>query len=217
MLPSPDTRDRILNAARELFWQQGYNATGIAQILKAANANSGSLYYFFPTKEDLLLAVLEWYKANLHNEVINPVFDRVSDPIERIFGVLDGYRRMLVMTHCSHGCPVGNLALELADTHPAVRALCAENFSGWRNAIRGCLDEAADRLPPNIERDQLAAFVLTVMEGGLMQAKTYRTLDPFEAAVAQLREYFDRLLAEGGNWTSIRKIARRVADGERNN
>ena len=83
--PSPDTRQRILDAARDLFWRQGYSATGIAQILKAADANSGSLYYFFPTKEDLLLAVLEWYKANLWPEVIQPVFDRVTDPIERPF------------------------------------------------------------------------------------------------------------------------------------
>src|SRR5690349_959146 len=134
--PTLDTKDRILEAARDLFWRQGYTATGVAQILKSANAKSGSLYYFFPTKEDLLLAVLEKYKELLWPVVIQPVFDRVSDPIERVFGILDGYRRMLIMTECSGGCPIGNLALELADTHPAARQLCAENFDGWRRAVR---------------------------------------------------------------------------------
>ena len=90
-----DTRDRLIEAARNLFLKQGYASTGIAQILQAADAGSGSLYYFFPTKEDLLLAVLEWYKANLLPMVVQPVFDRVSDPIERIFGILAGYRRAL--------------------------------------------------------------------------------------------------------------------------
>ena len=52
------TRDRLVEAARTLFWKHGYASTGIAQILKEADAGSGSLYYFFPTKEDLLLAVL---------------------------------------------------------------------------------------------------------------------------------------------------------------
>src|SRR6516162_2523264 len=138
---SNPTRDRLVEAARTLFWEQGYTATGIAQILKRADAGSGSLYYFFPTKEDLLLAVLEWYRENLRSAVVDPVFNRVSDPIERIFGILDGYRQGLIATDYQHGCPIGNLALELADTHPAVRQLLAVNFTGWRKVVEQCLAE----------------------------------------------------------------------------
>ena len=106
----PDTRDRLIHAAMELFQQQGYGATGVAQILKAAEANSGSLYYFFPTKEDLLLAVLEKYKQMLYPVLLDPIFSRISDPIERIFGLLDGYRQFIIMTNYTFGCPIGNLA-----------------------------------------------------------------------------------------------------------
>ncbi len=141
------TRERLVEAARLLFWKHGYSSTGIAQILKEADAGSGSLYYFFPTKEDLLLAVLEWYRENLWSQVVQPVFDRVTDPIERIFGILDAYRRGLLLTNFQHGCPIGNLALELSDSHPAVRELLAVNFTGWRKAIEQCLAECADRLP----------------------------------------------------------------------
>src|SRR5947209_14640160 len=105
------TRDRLVEAARTLFWKHGYASTGIAQILKAADALSGSLYYFFPTKEDLLLAVLDEYKGLLLPMVVQPVFDRVSDPIERVFGILDGYRKGLLATDYRYGCPIGNLAL----------------------------------------------------------------------------------------------------------
>src|SRR5437016_4033653 len=141
------TRDRLVEAARTLFWKHGYASTGIAQILKEADAGSGSLYYFFPTKEDLLLAVLEWYQENLWSAVVQPVFDRVSDPIERIFGILDGYRRGLLQSDCSYGCPIGNLSLELASSHPAARTHLAENFTGWCTAVRSCLDEVSGRLP----------------------------------------------------------------------
>lgn len=203
MSPTPnDTRDRLIEAARDLFWRQGYAATGVAQILKTAGANSGSLYHLFPTKEDLLLAVLEKYKELLWPIVIQPVFDRVSDPVERVFGVLDGYRRMLQHTGCSQGCPIGNLALELSDTHPAARKLIAANFDGWKRAIEQCLEDAQDRFPEGTDLTQLASFVLTVMEGGLMQAKAYKAVDPFEAAVAQLRDHFERLLAQGGGWSA---------------
>jgi AcrR family transcriptional regulator len=201
------TRDRLVEAARTLFWRHGYAGTGIAQILKAAGANSGSLYYFFPTKEDLLLAVLEWYRENLWPAVVQPVFDRVSDPIERIFGVLDGYRRGLLETNFMHGCPIGNLALELADSHPSARELLAVNFTGWRKAIEQCLADGGERLPEPVDREQLALFVLTTMEGAVMLARSYRSIDPYDAAVTQLRDYFDRLLRDGSEWSKPRPPA----------
>jgi TetR/AcrR family transcriptional regulator, transcriptional repressor for nem operon len=59
------TRERLVEAARDLFLLQGYHATGVAEIVKTADARMGSLYYFFPTKEDLLIAVLEWYRDHI--------------------------------------------------------------------------------------------------------------------------------------------------------
>jgi AcrR family transcriptional regulator len=201
------TRDRLVEVARTLFWEHGYTATGIAQILKGADAGSGSLYYFFPTKEDLLLAVLEWYRENLGPAVVEPVLARVSDPIERIFGILDGYRQGLLATDFHRGCPIGNLALELADSHPAARELLAVNFSGWRKAIELCLADAEGRLPDSVDREQLALFVLTTMEGAVMLARTYRCVEPYDAAVTQLRDYFDRLLRDGTDWSAPRPSA----------
>jgi hypothetical protein len=125
------------------------------------------------------------------------VFDRVTDPIERIFGILDGYRRGLLMTNHQQGCPIGNLALELSTSHPTARGLIAANFTGWRKAIEQCLFEASDRLPAPIDRAQLALFVLTTMEGAVMLARTYQTIHPYDAAVSSLRDYFDRLLRDG--------------------
>lgn len=192
---------------RTLFWKHGYASTGIAQILKEADAGSGSLYYFFPTKEDLLLAVLEWYRENLWTAVVQPVFDRVSDPIERIFGILDGYRRGLLLTNYQRGCPIGNLVLELADSHPVARELLAVNFTGWRKTIEQCLREVAHRLPEAVAKDELALFVLTTMEGAVMLARTYQNIAPYDTAVTQLREYFDRLLKDGTDWSMPRPSA----------
>jgi len=68
-----------------------------------------------------------------------------------------------------------------------VRELLAANFDGWVAAIKGCLDAAADRLPAKTDTQALAQFVLTVMEGGVMQSRTHRTLQAFDASVAGLR------------------------------
>lgn len=203
--PKPATRDRLVQAAMDLFLKQGYAQTGVAQILKAADARSGSLYYHFPTKEDLLLAVLEWYRDNICPELLDPVFARVSDPVERVFGILDGYRQMLAMTEFELGCPIGNLSLELGHTHPAARELICANFTNWKDAVRGCFLDASDRLPESVDLDALAMFVLNTMEGAMMLSRAYRSLEPYDQAVTQLRDYIDRLIADGTDWTAPRR------------
>jgi hypothetical protein len=64
--------------------------------------------------------------------------------------------------------------------------------------VESCLEEAGDRLPADLDRHALAQLVLTTMEGGVMQARTYRDLAPFDAGVTLLRDYFDRLEADAG-------------------
>lgn len=190
------TRDRILFAALELFGDKGYLSTSIADILKAAGANAGSLYHFFPTKQDLLISVLETYRDGIYPMLLAPAWEGVDDPIEKVFALLGRYRAMLEMTDCLYGCPIGSVALELHEPDPPVRELLAVNFIGWANHVRDCLDAAADRLPPDIDRGKLATFVLAVMEGGVMQSRTHRTLETFDASVEMLRDHFNRLQAD---------------------
>jgi AcrR family transcriptional regulator len=197
---TPEVREHIIEVAADLFLKQGYGATGIAQILEAAGVLRGSLYYYFPTKEDLLLATLEWRKKMMWPEVVQPVFDRLDDPLERMFGILDGYRQLLLLCEFQVGCPIGNLALELTETHSRVRQLLAENFDNWKDAVRGCLEEARAKLPPESRTDDLAHFVLTVMEGAVMLARTYRTIACYDTAINALRDYFERLQAAATQW-----------------
>ena len=189
------TRTKLVETARMLFLKKGYDGASVAEILREAGVNSGSLYYFFKTKEDLLLAVLDWYVDRLYPEVIDPAAGRTTDPIERVFAVLEGYRHYLTITACRQGCPIGNLALEMSEKSEAVRAKIALNFENWRKAVRQFLLDAGDRLPADVDRDALATFILGVMEGGVMLARTHRSLAPFEASVAMLRDYVGRLVA----------------------
>lgn len=189
------TRERIVMAAMELFWEKGYHSTSIADILGKAGANSGSLYHFFPAKQDLLTAVLDTYLEGIHPMLLDPAWVGVDDPVDRIFALLGRYRQLLADTECFYGCPIGNLALELHEPDPPVREKLAANFSAWSQAIEKCLEAAADRLPADIDRQALAQFVLTTMEGGVMQARTHRSLAPFDASVGQLQNYFRCLIA----------------------
>jgi TetR/AcrR family transcriptional regulator, transcriptional repressor for nem operon len=185
----PDTKERIVFAALLLFAQKGYGSTSVADILHAAGVNAGSLYYFFPGKQDVLLAVLDAYRRSIHPMLLQPAWKDVADPIERVFALLERYRSHLVTTECTYGCPIGSLALELHEPDPSVRALLAANFKGWIDAIETCFADAGDRLPANTDRRALAVFALTTMEGGVMLSRTDRTLDAFDDAVRMLRNY----------------------------
>jgi AcrR family transcriptional regulator len=189
-----ETKTRLVDSARKLFLERGYEATAVADVLLDAGVNSGSLYYFFRGKEDLLIAVLEQYKTLLWPIVIQPVFDRETDPIKRIFGVLAGYRDMLVSTEFTHGCPIGNLALEMSVKSESVREGICENFEGWKIAVVQCLEDASGRLPEDLDAGKTATFILAVMEGGVMLSRAYKRIEPFDASVDVLRDYVRRLV-----------------------
>src|SRR5712692_1145652 len=196
--PTPSTRERLIEAAIALFWEKGYANTSMTDLLAAAQANSGSFYHFFDSKEDLLLAMLDRYQSMLHPALLEPAWKGVSDPIERVFALLARYRALILQTDCTYGCPIGRLALEIGPEQREVHRRLALNFDGWTAAVRECLDAAADRVPADVDRERLSKFVLAVREGGVMLARSHRSVEPFDAAVAELRAYFARLLASAG-------------------
>src|SRR6266851_1782000 len=140
------THYRVVSTAMQLFREKGYGSTSVADLLKAADVNSGSLYNFFP-----------------------------------------GKREVLVETDCLYGCPVGSLALEIHEPDPPVRERLAAYFLAWTDAVHECLIEADCRLPDALDRLGLAEFVLTTMEGAVMQARTFRDVACFDRAVQHLR------------------------------
>jgi TetR/AcrR family transcriptional repressor of nem operon len=191
-----DTKQRIVGSAMRLFADRGYQATTIAEIARAAEANAGSIYFFFPTKQEILLAVLDTYCEGIEQMLLQPTWENVSDPIDRIFALLERYRSFLLETECRYGCPIGLLALELHEPDPPVREKLAANFDKWTSAIESCLQNAVGRLPSEIDLRDLAIFILTTMEGGVMQARTYRHPETFDASIRVLKNYFSHLLKE---------------------
>jgi TetR/AcrR family transcriptional repressor of nem operon len=189
------TREKIVETAARLFHEQGFASTGVATILREANVNSGSLYHFFSSKDELLKGVLEWYLKNLEPIVTAPVAGQEPDPILRVFRLLDWYRQYMLDNECRMGCPVGNLALEVSDTHPEIRHLVNANFDNWAGILQSWLEEGSEQLPADTDCVALARFVLTVMEGGILQARAAGSVQPYDQSVAHLRKYIESLQA----------------------
>ena len=189
------TREKIVETAARLFHEQGFASTGVATILRKADVNSGSLYHFFSSKDELLKGVLDWYLKNLEPLVMAPVAGQEPDPILRVFRLLEWYRQYLLDNECRMGCPVGNLALEVSDTHPEIRHLVNANLDNWAGILQGWLEEGSEQLPADTDCAALSRFVLTVMEGGILQARAAGSVQPYDQSVAHLRKYIESLQA----------------------
>jgi len=189
-----DTRQRIVMTALEMFYVKGYNSTSISDILSRSQVHSGSLYHFFPGKQDLLVAVLEFYRDGIEDNLLSIAWAQETDPIEKIFALLNGYRTGLLMSDFQHGCPIGNLALEISEPDPRIRELLDVNFANWIDAVESCLNSAFDKLPLGTDTHALAEFVLTIMEGAIMQARTARDIAVFDRNVTVLRQHINLLL-----------------------
>ena len=148
-----DTRSRLVDAAMHLFWEKGYRQhQRRRRPARAAGANSGSLYHFFPGKQDLLLAVLERYRDGIDADAARIRHGRASTI--RSSGSSRCSRATaqgIVETDCTYGCPIGSLALEIHEPDPPVREALAANFDAW--AARSTLPRAAaERLPRALDR-----------------------------------------------------------------
>ena len=187
------TRERLVRTAAELFWRQGYAATGVNAIMQQAGATSGSFYHFFPTKEDLLLAVLDHVGDVVEDEVFGAAEVATDDPIERIFAVVGFYRRHLEDNKFVLGSPLGTLAAELGEDHAQVRLKLEQLLASWAQRMEGFLDAVGKRLPDGTDRTALARLVLSAVEGAVIQARVARSVAPFDAVTSQLQSYLELL------------------------
>jgi TetR/AcrR family transcriptional regulator, transcriptional repressor for nem operon len=115
-------RERLMEAAKSLIHQQGFNQTTLADIAKESGVPLGNVYYYFKTKDDIAAAVIDEYRQAIER-MLEELEDREPDPKKRLIYLV---KRMSSVKDqlASFGCPVGSLCQELnkAYTPLAVRA-----------------------------------------------------------------------------------------------
>ncbi len=188
------TRRRILQAAMERFWTQGYGATRVSQILSDAGANSGSLYNEFGGKEGLMLEVLDRFGELMEPLVFGPAARNSPDPLERITQLFQGFKKQLEETDFRFGSPIGNLAGELSHTHPLFRERLAVLFQEWRSGVQRLLEGSDPSIPSYVDLEVVSSFVLSVLQGCVGQARVMRDVEPIEQAERLLVEQLPTLL-----------------------
>jgi len=196
-MAATESKERILAAAKELFLARGYAATTVDAICERAELTKGSFYYFFDSKEDLGLAVLDWSLQRSAQMLASGPHVGINDPIERAFAFLEHFEKCSPELW-SGGCLMGSFALELADTNSRMQRAVADMF-------RAVSDDFAEELQPitaqwvGRERPtagELADTLLGVLEGSIVLAKAHRDPTRIPKAIRAFRLSLATLIAE---------------------
>lgn len=180
------TRNRLVEAMRQAIHRRGVARTSIAEVLAATGVKKGSLYFHFADKDELALAALERAGEGF-NELVDENLEGTT-PGEQLRSFLDAVRAMHRETGFTRGCIFGNTALEMADEDPRYARLLRRVFAGWADRLTGVIAAAQERgevrgeLPP----EALARQVVVAVEGGVMQARLWRSEEPLEEALTTL-------------------------------
>lgn len=119
MKKSERTRQRIIEAANRLFYQQGYAATSFSDVVNAANVPRGNIYYYFKTKDDILRAAISFRAERIANMLQN-WSEQYSTPLERLNRFLEILPDSMESLK-QYGCPMGSLNTELGKNSPELQ------------------------------------------------------------------------------------------------
>jgi AcrR family transcriptional regulator len=175
----PGTRERIVQTSAELFRRQGYAATGVKQIVTAAQAPFGSLYHFFPGGKEQLGAEAIRVSGAIYAQLVPAVFDPAPDVVTATRDFFAGAAAHLNETDYADACPIATVALEVSSTSEPMRQACAEVFESW--FASGSQRFIAAGIEPARARE-LAIAMVAALEGAFVLARALRDTEPLRVA-----------------------------------
>jgi AcrR family transcriptional regulator len=173
------TDQRIVRAMAELLRVQGYTATGLQQLARAAQAPIGSIYHHFRGgKREVAAAALRQAGA-AYIQLLPLLLDQHADLPAAIDAAFAAAADDIANTGWANMCPVATVAGEIADTEPELRQVTADVITSWVD--QGTRYLARRGLSPADARTAMYAL-LTALEGGFLLARAQRTVEPLLTA-----------------------------------
>lgn len=179
-----DARERLVATAVRLFRERGYTAVSVADICDAAALKKGSFYHFYASKLDLVLDAIDEYAKGYAELARLGMREGMSAPaqLRAMLGALQGtVSQRCAEDGCARGCPIGNLAMEMADREEAIRRKIAGVFDQLRGALEGIIARgvSAGELP-TVDPRRAAESLVATIQGAMVLTKTANDPHVFE-------------------------------------
>lgn len=170
-----------------MLGRHGYQATSVDEILAAARVAPSNFYYHFKSKEELAIEVLEGYFEKSRQEIAPIFMNRSTTSTQKLERLHETVVKRVTASGCCGGCPMGNLAQELSDSHPEFRVRLARYFEECVEAIAGVVREGIRNGEFRAEIDPTAAAYLLFgsVQGLLLLAKSLKKVEPLDLGFCQ--------------------------------
>jgi TetR/AcrR family transcriptional repressor of nem operon len=190
--PVKFARDQVLESAMQLFWDQGFCATSMVQLVTTTELNPGSIYAAFKSKEGLFLAALDHY-GELSAEKIKQALSESNSPLQ---GVRDYFQRLgesAADPESRRSCFLVNTVLELARRNKQLEQRINHHFEAIEYCFRTALEAARDRgeLSADTDTAALAVFLMSSIWGLRVLAATGAEPARSNAVISQVLKLLD--------------------------
>lgn len=177
--PAESVRDRILNTARDLFYKAGARSVGVDTVVAQSGVAKTSLYRWFPSKDALIVAVLEQEQKDRWAGWDRTAAQSDPEPRARLRAHLTGIARF-VSSSRFRGCPFMNVTAEFADPQHPARVLATDEMHELRRRLRGLVDNIEGVSNP----EELTEHLLLLVDGAFSSAQALGKNGPQQFLVA---------------------------------
>jgi len=191
-----NARLALLKSAAAQFHHHGFQAASLEAILEDAGVTKGALYHHFRNKKELGLAVLDEVYRDAALTMWRDCLATGDRPLEALVELLGRMRSSLCLESVEHGCPLHNLAQEMADEDEGFRRALDALMEERRGLIAAALARGvrAGTVDPGVDGMAQAAFITAVVEGAMGAAKTARDPRMMDMALGVLVTHLESLL-----------------------
>jgi TetR/AcrR family transcriptional regulator, transcriptional repressor for nem operon len=196
-----DTRAKILMAAFREIHLNGFQAASLNNILAHTGVTKGALYHHFPNKTELGYAVIdEVIAALVHRSFIAPLIG-AENPLHALIELIQMAGNSFTMKDISLGCPLSNLAQEMAPIDEGFRTRLNHIYQLWHEAIYDSimLAREKDLLIDEVDAEQAAVMIVATLEGCLNAAKISQDMNTLFCCGAGLIQYLNLIIKKEGS------------------
>ena len=177
-----DIRAHILACGGRIIHHKGFAATGLQEILAAAGVPKGSFYFYFKSKDEFGLALVDHFQS-LFAAHLRPILnDESLPPLTRLARFFLWFRDHFAGEGYIKGCPIGNLTQELGDTNPAFREKLNTALENLIAGVAKQLRQARERgeLRRQLDPEATARFIVSAWQGALVRMKAAAGPEPLD-------------------------------------
>jgi TetR/AcrR family transcriptional repressor of nem operon len=190
-----DARVALLDAALALVRRNGWAATSIDQLCRAAGVTKGAFFHHFESKEALGVAAAQHWTEVTAPLFANAPYHLQADPLDRILGYLDFRRAIAQGPLEAFTCFAGTTVQEAFAASEPIREACGDSITGHASTLVADFDAALRKYPPRerVTAQSLALYTQTVLQGGFVLAKAKGDAGPLLDGIAHLERYLKLL------------------------